>query len=1225
MAITNKELQISNKSYTNKDFQAIYTELLNYAENLSKRFSPANTNESDPFVVLLKLVAFVTDKVNYNIDKNILERFMLSCTQEKSMKELTSILGYNMHYYKAAYTDVIFKHSLVTSKGEEVKKDIIIPRFSTVTNGKDVQYVTISNANIHKETGVSEATTVLQGKIKTLSVLGNELIQLENIQNNKLYFPELYVAENGVFVISQNSTEWTQVDNLNNCTYGSLVYKFSFDGMINQPYLEFPEWVSEIIGSGITIKYIVTDGSKGNIGVKELINVTRLTKDDEIDDKEIKVVNLSPANTGCDIETISESYEGFKKVVGTFDTLVTCRDYANYIYRQLEDLISNVQVSDRRNDINYSLNVLEYDDYGLTVESEIQNWPKVKKNGQSISANDIALYPLKPLTNLNFTGLKGSQDLNYPAGGYDDAYRILDNTRQIKNRLEYVKSLNHDYIEFSTEHKKDVMSDSSDRYGDLLQIRDNYILNVIISTSYKLNVLEQVDVQYNIKNALIKNFNSRTLDWGEEIPFSSIVDVIMQSDTRITNVVLGDPDHKISFIEKTTDGSVEITESDSNYNFWVDYIITKNILEGRVYLYDYDEDFVYDFSQQDIEKKNNIKSITTECGIGAISENYSLKQNEVVQFLAPSLITGKGIYTYGINYNTNVQGNILAETDFKLTGGDYISFLYESESGENVVELYTANKYIKATGAYASLEELTDDVIIYSNENILHITGEITGAGVTVLADLTGRDLSKYQEAWQKAFEKAQIAIPVLEAKQITNNQQIIHKKFNKEIINKTRYCYWIMNNIDNKINWVNNEYLLKENEYLFISDLTLSNLYSYSSGTTLKKTAVDTILGKQGIIKDVKDVDDISLNGLDSLKDYFVKIPFTTSDNLEITINDIITLTEGSKIQVEGASLTVPNNDFALINEEVIVSYIYPGETVSKKLEVKNNLINWKVRSILDLNMGPEVEQRIEGNQKIIITEASPDGVSPDRTTSLQNTNIKSSILINCAGGKNIDVSYKNLNLQTCYPNLITYTDATSSVADLIKIDDYIYTYTPNVLNETTTEDIQKTITLNIPASNWTQIMIYRKNLSDSAGSVKIKYKIGEDGTLTELTDYFKVLKIENSNIITLELSGTKDQLSYIKLYISKPMIIKGLNSLLGEEYNFDDAMKVFGDNIKNKFYPSPNLDASKLVNISKTYDLRHPKSYLDYNNVANKYVIPKIDFELSTFDIAANCKLTR
>ena len=197
MAITERELQISNKSYTNKDFEAVYTELLTYAEKLSKRFSPVNSNESDPFVVLLKLVAFVTDKVNYNVDKNILEAFMASCTQEKSMRELCDMLGYHMHYYEAATTEVIFKYKFTGAEGDS---DIKIPKFSTVTDGNNIQYVTTQDAYIKNNTGVSESTPVIQGKRKTFTVLGSDKILLENINNNKLYFPELYVAQNGTFV-----------------------------------------------------------------------------------------------------------------------------------------------------------------------------------------------------------------------------------------------------------------------------------------------------------------------------------------------------------------------------------------------------------------------------------------------------------------------------------------------------------------------------------------------------------------------------------------------------------------------------------------------------------------------------------------------------------------------------------------------------------------------------------------------------------------------------------------------------------------------------------------------------------------------------------------------------------------------------------------------------------------------------------------------------------------
>ena len=130
MSFTENELLISNKSYTNKDFEAVYTELLDLAKKISNKYDPASSNESDPFIVLLKLAAFVTDKVNYNIDKNILEKFMVSATQDKSMRELTEELGYNMHYYIAPETEISVRYP----KGTSTTNSIKIPQFDAIVN-----------------------------------------------------------------------------------------------------------------------------------------------------------------------------------------------------------------------------------------------------------------------------------------------------------------------------------------------------------------------------------------------------------------------------------------------------------------------------------------------------------------------------------------------------------------------------------------------------------------------------------------------------------------------------------------------------------------------------------------------------------------------------------------------------------------------------------------------------------------------------------------------------------------------------------------------------------------------------------------------------------------------------------------------------------------------------------------------------------------------------------
>ena len=93
-------------SYTNKDFVSIYTELLDLTKELAAYWDPTISNESDPGVILLKLNAIIGDKLSYNSDTNVLELFPLSVTQQKNARQLFEQLGYYMHWYKAATTNV---------------------------------------------------------------------------------------------------------------------------------------------------------------------------------------------------------------------------------------------------------------------------------------------------------------------------------------------------------------------------------------------------------------------------------------------------------------------------------------------------------------------------------------------------------------------------------------------------------------------------------------------------------------------------------------------------------------------------------------------------------------------------------------------------------------------------------------------------------------------------------------------------------------------------------------------------------------------------------------------------------------------------------------------------------------------------------------------------------------------------------------------------------------
>ena len=120
--LTNNEITTLSLSPTKKDFVQIWNELLEVAGKLSERWDPTSTNESDPGIVILKALTGIADKLNYNIDKNILEAFMPTAAQEDSMRKLCDMLGYTMKYYRSAETKVNIKYYNSDPSEDEAKQ-----------------------------------------------------------------------------------------------------------------------------------------------------------------------------------------------------------------------------------------------------------------------------------------------------------------------------------------------------------------------------------------------------------------------------------------------------------------------------------------------------------------------------------------------------------------------------------------------------------------------------------------------------------------------------------------------------------------------------------------------------------------------------------------------------------------------------------------------------------------------------------------------------------------------------------------------------------------------------------------------------------------------------------------------------------------------------------------------------------------------------------------------
>lgn len=389
--LTKNEITSLNLSPTKKDFVQIWTELLEVAGKLSERWDPTSTNESDPGIVILKALTGIADKLNYNIDKNTLEAFMPTAAQEDSMRKLCDMLGYSIKYYQSAQTVATIKYHNSDPSEDEISAmkapGVLIPKFTVLTNSdNDISYFTINEEDryISAEEPIKQIACMEGQIVKCESVNDNSVITANQIsESNRFYLPETQIAENGIFVYNIFQSEfsndtltdgesWKKVDNLNTQTRGSRVFKFGFDSYEGRPYIEFPEDYSELFNEGLFIYYTRTRGINGNVSAGTLtqIELPKTGNWTKVAAESFSVTNNFAATTGSNVETIKQAYNNFKKTIGTFETLVTCRDYMNKIYLMTDDqtnkpLVSNILVTDIRSDLNRAVTICSCDDTGI--------------------------------------------------------------------------------------------------------------------------------------------------------------------------------------------------------------------------------------------------------------------------------------------------------------------------------------------------------------------------------------------------------------------------------------------------------------------------------------------------------------------------------------------------------------------------------------------------------------------------------------------------------------------------------------------------------------------------------------------------------------------------------------------------------------------------------------------------------------------------------------------
>jgi hypothetical protein len=374
----------------------------------------------------------------------------------------------------------------------------------------------------------------------------------------------------------------------------------------------------------------------------------------------------------------------------------------NKIYQMAESdtdttpLVSNIVVSDIRDDINRSTPVCTFNEYGICYNDISLEEASQKK----IEHFDLMLYPFKTVYGLN-NKIEFKNSFKYTA----------ENIEKIKADLALNKTIAHNIV--------------TPKSSEIACIKNYLKLKARVTTTKKVTLIEENEILNNVYKAIYATFNARQVEFGEEIPYESLVETIKNADYRIKEISLDEPllETKFSLADGISEKDLSSSEGKKLYNS----LALRNILAGKISAFEYDTDFVSEYDKTGYPGKNatypvnnkKIKSITSSFDVGTAFINRDttkkeeedglvLKENEVIQFRMPNFKTVKTYPAY-VNYfiKLNSMGGEGAIPATFQTLGDFMTEKWEALLA-NVPEIY--DKVTEEGSILISHETESEDV-----------------------------------------------------------------------------------------------------------------------------------------------------------------------------------------------------------------------------------------------------------------------------------------------------------------------------------------------------------------------------------------------------------------------------------------------------------------------------------------------------------------------------------
>lgn len=1156
---------LATLSTTEKDFNSIYPELLDTAKKLTDRWDPTQSNESDPMVVLLKELAIVGDKLNYNIDKNILENFPLSVTQLGNARKLYDMLGYKMQWYTSAQGDVAFKlRKTLSSLGLSDSYTINALTELTDSATSSTLYTTLQDA-VLVDTSSPVKVPVIQGKVHTLTINGNDLITLGDLDEDlRIYLPETMIANNGIFVYKYGDNFilkscWQVVDNILTYSGGQTVVEFGVTTDGTRSYIQFPQDIASVLRANnipaLSIKYVTTSGNSGNVKALTLdtfVNeLTATSSDGTISMAEnIKVTQAEPIINGSDPETLDQAYKNYKKSAGRFNTLVTKKDYESYVYYDAKDslgnnIASNVIAADKTNDIN--------------TTNYIQTW-NISGNTKKLVNNELNAY------DVIFYMTQPSQSI-FSLSTYDTTFTPIQNNQDgktvmtvINNDLDNIKSIQHDL-------NLPPLTTNTEKYK--FNINNSIAIRGVVYTYNKITKDEAKNIESNIINALYQNCNARELNYGEELAYDKLIDIISNADSNIRTFALTNLNNSLKVIN--TDGSVLSDKDKNDYN---NELIARMVLAGNVQLIKFDDEFTYDFGQVEGQTFKGITKIDTSAAI-TIGAEYpksttpQIAENSIIQLYAPALITTQQYSGYGlkVNFDSNVTVNADEPTRLNVT----VKFSNINGYGEQTL----VNPVVQTNFDIKDKNELT-----------------LTSSQTISILDTNATTISKGMCYY------------------------FILNTGDKEV---------------SELNLKKGEpYILKDNEYFwYASPEDLTDIVYLGAGTQLSLNSTSTEKSISVTCKRVtQDTLGTALDWQVVGPDYSITLTEMQIENIGQGYECRLIGDE----KTPSPSLELGNSP-KLLNYQLYTRKVgTEGQGELVNVMIKNdNTFKWDIQSRLQLNAGPDKPQTLTTGQNITLynesgkLEIKPDDDSP--TSLLLNYSI---IL---GGGNNLDASLLGEDGDVEYGlNAYVYKkDDTYNLTR--EKNGYIQVKAKSITEDTPLKLPFTFKGVNDKYSNYilpicssllgsTDFSVYLYNGTTQVKKLSV-FHYGDsasDVDITSSNNSYLYLVDGSGDSIYIKRKSTNEIKDTETLFIGTIKKLDGLNS---DEIDSSDYQ--INANIANVESKMKEIDSNDLFdwtytvadNKKVTYPTE-PSSYWNKNHIYNPYTISRIDFKNSSIAVS-------